>query len=54
MKEVYYENTDADAFIEYYTINDTILFYGELNYNVSAQPLIYRTLQPEPSFTIRI
>lgn len=42
MKEVYYENTDADAFIEYYTINDTILFCGELNYNVSAQPLIYR------------
>lgn len=42
MKEVYYENTDADAFMEYYTINDTILFCGELNYNISAQPLIYR------------
>ncbi len=42
MKEVYYENTDGDAFIEYYTINDTILFCGELNYNVAAQPLIYR------------
>ncbi|MBL0033549.1 MAG: T9SS type A sorting domain-containing protein [Bacteroidetes bacterium] len=42
MKEVYFENTDADAFIEFYTINDTILFCGELNYNVSAQPLIYR------------
>lgn len=42
MKEVYYENTDTDAFIEYYTINDTTLFCGELNYNVSAQPLIYR------------
>ena len=42
LKEVHYGNTDADAYIEFYAISDTIFVCGELNYNTPAQPLIYR------------
>lgn len=53
MKEVFYMNADADPYIEYYTINDTILFFGELNYNLATQPLIYRIPATKAlSFTI--